>query len=535
MVDHRAEVSLESSPPTVTFPRIYNAAAESRGSSARGWPGVAPGLPRRPAVRVLHRARRAGRPGGQRPGRPGRPARTAGDARDARHRRFPGRVPGSHAPGRRRGPGQHPAHRSRLRVHARRQPRPRRGHQRHPGREGARRRVPARIPAEDRGRELARRTRPRRRRSAARRPPRGREPRAASRRHHPRRSVRSGCTLRGRPASPRPPCICTPIRCRPRPCMPAAVLGIARRRRGVLGGQAVLRLRPGQRADVPALGRCDRGARAPHARRPPPCAAMHARARSRPSSAACPRCSRHCSPTRHSCATGRRPDCGCAPRRARRLPRHVGEAGKPASAPTSSTASARPRCCTSSCRNRPGDVHYGTSGRPVPGYDLELRGDDGEPVARRRGRRRCGCAGRPAASRYWNDRERSLATFHGAVDAHRRSLHASRRRLDLRRPRRRHAQGRRDLGVAVRGRVGARRPPRGARGRRGRRSRRRRARQAEGVRGPASAGAARRRLADELKAFVKATLAPYKYPRWIEFVAELPKTATGKIQRYRLR
>ncbi len=42
-------------------------------------------------------------------------------------------------------------------------------------------------------------------------------------------------------------------------------------------------------------------------------------------------------------------------------------------------------------------------------------------------------------------------------------------------------------------------------------------------------------LADELKAFVKGRITPYKYPRWVEFVSELPKTATGKIQRFRLR
>jgi 2-aminobenzoate-CoA ligase len=41
--------------------------------------------------------------------------------------------------------------------------------------------------------------------------------------------------------------------------------------------------------------------------------------------------------------------------------------------------------------------------------------------------------------------------------------------------------------------------------------------------------------ADELKDFVKAEIAPYKYPREVEFVAELPKTATGKLQRFRLR
>ncbi|HEX8033880.1 MAG TPA: benzoate-CoA ligase family protein [Ktedonobacterales bacterium] len=42
-------------------------------------------------------------------------------------------------------------------------------------------------------------------------------------------------------------------------------------------------------------------------------------------------------------------------------------------------------------------------------------------------------------------------------------------------------------------------------------------------------------LADELKQHVKATLVPHKYPRWIELVTELPKTATGKVQRYILR
>ena len=45
----------------------------------------------------------------------------------------------------------------------------------------------------------------------------------------------------------------------------------------------------------------------------------------------------------------------------------------------------------------------------------------------------------------------------------------------------------------------------------------------------------REALTEELKAFVKSRLAPYKYPRWIEFVAELPKTVTGKIQRFKLR
>ncbi|HLC26051.1 MAG TPA: benzoate-CoA ligase family protein [bacterium] len=42
-------------------------------------------------------------------------------------------------------------------------------------------------------------------------------------------------------------------------------------------------------------------------------------------------------------------------------------------------------------------------------------------------------------------------------------------------------------------------------------------------------------LVQELQAFVKQRLAPYKYPRWIEFVPELPRTTTGKVQRFKLR
>ncbi len=49
---------------------------------------------------------------------------------------------------------------------------------------------------------------------------------------------------------------------------------------------------------------------------------------------------------------------------------------------------------------------------------------------------------------------------------------------------------------------------------------------------PGDAGAA---LTDALMAHCKQTLAPYKYPRWVEYVPELPKTATGKIQRFKLR
>jgi acyl-coenzyme A synthetase/AMP-(fatty) acid ligase len=49
---------------------------------------------------------------------------------------------------------------------------------------------------------------------------------------------------------------------------------------------------------------------------------------------------------------------------------------------------------------------------------------------------------------------------------------------------------------------------------------------------PPAAGPA---LADELKAFVKGKLSPYKYPRWIEFLDVLPRSDRGKVQRNLLR
>ncbi|MBI5543284.1 MAG: hypothetical protein HY901_05310, partial [Deltaproteobacteria bacterium] len=42
-------------------------------------------------------------------------------------------------------------------------------------------------------------------------------------------------------------------------------------------------------------------------------------------------------------------------------------------------------------------------------------------------------------------------------------------------------------------------------------------------------------LVGELQEHVKRELAPYKYPRAVEFVEKLPRTETGKIQRYVLR
>ena len=59
--------------------------------------------------------------------------------------------------------------------------------------------------------------------------------------------------------------------------------------------------------------------------------------------------------------------------------------------------------------------------------------------------------------------------------------------------------------------------------------------QAGGVRGAQARASRVDTLADELKQHVKTRLAPFKYPRLVEFLEELPKTATGKIQRFKLR
>ena len=62
--------------------------------------------------------------------------------------------------------------------------------------------------------------------------------------------------------------------------------------------------------------------------------------------------------------------------------------------------------------NRPGDIRYGTTGKPVAGYELELRGEDGRPVADGE----VGdlyIKGPSAALMYWGDREKSRETFQG--------------------------------------------------------------------------------------------------------------------------
>jgi benzoate-CoA ligase len=182
--------------------------------------------------------------------------------------------------------------------------------------------------------------------------------------------------------------------------------------------------------------------------------------------------------------------------------------------------------------NRPDQVRYGTTGWPVPGYEIELRGDDGQAVP----------DGEPgdlyiqgpsSAMMYWGNRAKTRETFQGgwtkSGDKYIRNADGTYTYA-----------GRSDDMLKVSGIYVS---PFEV--------------EATLVQHPAVLEAAvigkedeggltktkafvvlksgQQASEAELKAFVKERLAPFKYPRFIEFLAELPKTATGKIQRFKLR
>ena len=184
--------------------------------------------------------------------------------------------------------------------------------------------------------------------------------------------------------------------------------------------------------------------------------------------------------------------------------------------------------------NAPGDVKYGTSGRPVPGYEVRLVDENGADVAD-------GEVGEllvnapSAAEGYWNQRSKSRTTFAGhwtrtgdkyVRDAEGRYTYC----------------GRADDMFKVSGIwvspfevesalithpaiLEAAVVPEA---------------DGEGLLKPKAfvvlkPGASQAGLHDALKEHVKQAVGPWKYPRWIEVVEALPKTATGKIQRFKLR
>ena len=185
--------------------------------------------------------------------------------------------------------------------------------------------------------------------------------------------------------------------------------------------------------------------------------------------------------------------------------------------------------------NRAGHVRYGTTGTPVPGYDIELR-DEHSAVVGDDAIADLYVRGPSSALMYWGSREKSCATFIGAWtksgDKYVRSRDGyftyAGRGDDMLRVSGQYVspfevetalmQHPTVLEAAVIGKTDT-----------------------DGLtktkafvvlKGVNKASA---ELEDELKAFVKGKLAPHKYPRFLEFVAELPKTATGKIQRFKLR
>jgi len=184
--------------------------------------------------------------------------------------------------------------------------------------------------------------------------------------------------------------------------------------------------------------------------------------------------------------------------------------------------------------NRAGEVVYGTSGVAVPGYDVRLadehgievaEGEIGELLVR----------GGSAASDYWNRRGQSRSTFQGHW------THTGDKYEKLPGGRFRYC-GRTDDMFKVGGIwvapfeieqaliahpsvLEAAIVP---------------AHDADGLEKPKAfvvlkAGAEIGDLEAELKEHVKQRIGKWKYPRWIEFVSELPKTATGKIQRFKLK
>jgi benzoate-CoA ligase len=185
--------------------------------------------------------------------------------------------------------------------------------------------------------------------------------------------------------------------------------------------------------------------------------------------------------------------------------------------------------------NRIADVRYGTTGKPVPGYDIRLIGDDGEPVAPGE-MGELQVRGPTSAVMYWNDREQSRATFLGAWTRSGDKYIEDKDGYYV-------YCGRRDDMLKVGGVYVAPFEVEGAL------LSHRDVLEAAVVGWPdkdglikpkafvvlKSCGGASEETAQALRAHCRSRLAAYKYPHWIEFRDALPKTTTGKIQRFKLR
>lgn len=184
--------------------------------------------------------------------------------------------------------------------------------------------------------------------------------------------------------------------------------------------------------------------------------------------------------------------------------------------------------------NRPGDVIYGTSGTAVPGYDIRLVDEAGGEVEAG-GIGELLVRGASAASDYWNQRDKSRTTFEGewtrTGDKYEKSptgrlVYCGRTDdmfkvsgiwvapFEIEQALVAHPAVLEAAVVAARDDDGLEKP------------------KAFVV---LTDGASGDGLADDLKRIVQERIGKWKYPRWVEVVPELPKTATGKIQRFKLR
>ena len=185
--------------------------------------------------------------------------------------------------------------------------------------------------------------------------------------------------------------------------------------------------------------------------------------------------------------------------------------------------------------NRFDDVSYGTTGTVVPGYEIRLIDDSGADVEPGQIGELI-IAGPTAASGYWNNRDRTLHAFQGRwirsgdkyyqdVEGH--FVHAGRADdmlkvsglyvspVEVESALVSHPSVLEAAVIGCEDRDGLVKPL-----------------ACIVLKNPQEAGAG---LAAELQQHVKDRLAPHKYPRRVEFLTELPKTATGKVQRFKLR
>jgi benzoate-CoA ligase len=186
--------------------------------------------------------------------------------------------------------------------------------------------------------------------------------------------------------------------------------------------------------------------------------------------------------------------------------------------------------------NRPGDVRPGTTGKPVPGYQLRLVDDQGNIIAKPDELGELQISGPTSAVMYWNQREKTKNTFQGpwtrsgdkySVDKDGYYVYGGRSDDMLKvsgiyvSPAEVEAALVSHDSVLEAAVVGVEDENKLVKPK------------AYVVLKPGQS--ASDSLKNALQQHVKDKLAPYKYPRWIEFLSELPKTATGKIQRFKLR